>query len=529
MLNPRSGRAFGAFASLFSTLLLLPGQSHAAACADAAAFDVAQTYFFAEADDDNNTGTELWASDGTATCMLKNIRPEADSADSESSNPGGFTRMQVGDRTLLFFAANDGTNGSELWVSDGTAAGTRMFTEAGINGGPASSFPQQFAVAGGRLYFVATAANGQELYYTDGVAAPTLIDINEGGPPSTPADLVAAGSTLYFTASAGDGKRVYRIQGEGAPEALAGDELPQNPGTLTVAGSGEDAPLYFGGDSRLWRFDGAEIAEVMEQPTELLTYEVPFGLAAVGSTIYFAAYDDASGFELWAADETGARQADNIRPDVASVASSLSGFAPAELGGALVFAANDGTTGPELWRYQAPGPKATQIEDIRKNSTTPSAISAFVKVSGGDRLFFSANDGEHGTELWSTDGTTAALVKDLVEGSGDSKPSKLSAVGGKLYFWTTEVFSRRSSDTTEYYTRRGLWVIDDPTADGGKPRQLLSLDDLTGKVSGSGGGGGGGALDPGLALLFAGLLLLRCNTLNSRRHSFILPALRKFN
>src|SRR5262249_12819330 len=63
-------------------------------------------------------GNELWKSAGTAagTRMLKDIHPG-----SLPSNPSYLTVVTNGTTSTLFFAATDGAHGTELWKSDGTA------------------------------------------------------------------------------------------------------------------------------------------------------------------------------------------------------------------------------------------------------------------------------------------------------------------------------------------------------------------------------------------------------------------------
>src|SRR5262245_18767389 len=71
--------------------------------------------------DDGSSGAELWTSDGTAagTHLVKDIDPTGGSNPSELTDVNG---------TLFFTAGND-SGGQGLWTSDGTAAGTRLIKD----------------------------------------------------------------------------------------------------------------------------------------------------------------------------------------------------------------------------------------------------------------------------------------------------------------------------------------------------------------------------------------------------------------
>ena len=74
--------------------------------------------------------------------------------DSGSGDGNPDHLMAVGN--LLYFRANDGINGIELWKSDGSAAGTVMVKD--INSGGLSSTPTILGDSsiGNTLYFSAT-------------------------------------------------------------------------------------------------------------------------------------------------------------------------------------------------------------------------------------------------------------------------------------------------------------------------------------------------------------------------------------
>ena len=63
----------------------------------------------------------------------------------------------------MYFTANDGSTGAELWVTDGTEVGTKLVYD--LNPGIAESTPSNFQVMGNYLYFFATTeATGTELW-----------------------------------------------------------------------------------------------------------------------------------------------------------------------------------------------------------------------------------------------------------------------------------------------------------------------------------------------------------------------------
>ena len=85
----------------------------------------------------------------------------------------------------LFFAAQDGTTGNELWSTDGTAAGTALVADA--NPGSGGSAPNKLCVFNNKIFYSAEVSNGRELWSSDGTAAGTaeFMDIKQGAASKT--------------------------------------------------------------------------------------------------------------------------------------------------------------------------------------------------------------------------------------------------------------------------------------------------------------------------------------------------------
>src|SRR5512144_2559384 len=77
--------------------------------------------------------------------LVKDLNPAP--VDESDSDPRGFAVLD----DIAYFTAIDVLHGGELWRSDGTAAGTRLFAD--LNPGEGWSNPRDLTVIGGALWF----------------------------------------------------------------------------------------------------------------------------------------------------------------------------------------------------------------------------------------------------------------------------------------------------------------------------------------------------------------------------------------
>ena len=173
------------------------------------------------------TGKELWRTDGTAagTFMLRDIEPGPDSG-IVAGTPFWIARTPDG----VVFAARTSAGGTELWKSDGTAAGTVPLPE--IAPGPDSSSPRGLITAGGRVYFSAYVPSlGTELWALDVAKGAVAVDdtfVQEGDSGTTTATFTVrlqSAATVPVVVS-------YQTV---AVTAQAGTDYGAQSGTLTFA------------------------------------------------------------------------------------------------------------------------------------------------------------------------------------------------------------------------------------------------------------------------------------------------------
>ena len=91
----------------------------------------------------------------------------------------------------------------------------------------------------------------------------------------------------------------------------------------------------------------------------------------------------------------------------------------------------------ELWATDGTAAGTRLVADIMPGRDS-SEIDYMTDGSGVDagRFFFTADDGVHGRELWTSNGTAAGtrMVADLTQGSGSTTFSSMAVFDGRLYF-----------------------------------------------------------------------------------------------
>lgn len=157
------------------------------------------------------SGNEYWISDGTAagTRQLADIGPGTISGVPQDMTYGRPGYAVVDD--WLYLSGFNSETGTELWVSDGTTAGTVLVKD--INPGPTGSFPRNLRSNGKELFFTAyTPETGMELWTSEGDAASTkqLFDLVEGPGSSIPGNLTFMDNELFFVAiSEESGRQIW--------------------------------------------------------------------------------------------------------------------------------------------------------------------------------------------------------------------------------------------------------------------------------------------------------------------------------
>lgn len=292
----------------------------------------------------------------------------------------------------VFFVANDGRAGSELWKSDGTAEGTILVAD--INPGTAGSLPANLTVFGSDLFFTALDADDEfDIWKTDGTTSGTVrvFDADAAGVYEI-SQLTVSGPRLFFTAQ----------------DVANGYEL--------------------------WATDGTSVgtALVLDINPDQTISEGPQELTDVNGKLFFTSYSNGyDNRELWESDGMAAGTVLVSNVDGDPLESSLP-HNLTNVGGTLYFAADHPLTGVELYKSTGSTGSTVRVTDLNPGigSAYPGSLTPF-----DGQLFFTANNGVTGRQLFKTDGMTTDLVANTTPGAtGSSSPDELTVVGSELFF-----------------------------------------------------------------------------------------------
>ena len=334
-----------------------------------------KTYFI-------NLGAELWLTTGTSTYKIKGFKSIRD-----------LTALG----SILYFVANEGSSGEELWKTSGSAAGTVRVKD--IRAGSMGSSPKQLTSAGSVLYFVANdGLHGNELWKSNGSSSGTVLvkDIFAGSASSNPSRITNVNGIVFFSAN----------------DNIKGYELWKSNGTLTGTLLVKD--IYASGK----------------------TGSFPELLTNVNGMLFFVALDPTTGRELWKSNGTssGTLRVKDIYPG--STSSSIDQLTA--VNGIAFFMANNGASGLELWKSNGTSTGTVMVKDLKPGAQGSFNPANFTNTNGV--LFFTAQQPvESYAEdlIWRSDGTSAGttIVDEVRFAMEAPRIVSFTELNGQVYYF----------------------------------------------------------------------------------------------
>ncbi|MBO6585002.1 MAG: T9SS type A sorting domain-containing protein [Gracilimonas sp.] len=361
------------------------------------------------------------------TTVLKDINPGISDADIEYMTMVGDT---------MYFVADNQEDEGELYITDGTAEGTKKITDLA----PDDDYPdiEELTPLGNKLIFTAvTEEHSDEVYVSDGTSSGTYLlkDIYPGDYSSDAEHFGVMNGKAYFPAE--DGRY---------PDADNGEELWVTDGTSS-------------GTYMLKDLDPGQYLQYSWSNEETNHSSRPDNFFAHNGTMYFSARHHEYGEELWATDGTadGTYMVKDIFPGLYEDSddnkndSSPTNFS--SINGTVLFNAKSDTS-YNYYLYTTDGTEEGTIKFLDKEIHIRDKPVEYK----GSWYFFS------GAELWKSDGTPegTSLVIDMaidnyvIEDGSDLSP-KIFKLNNQLYFFST--YTLWKTDGTKAGTEKAVESI----------------------------------------------------------------------
>lgn len=370
--------------------------------------------------------SNLWAQ---SPSLIKNVNPTTTDVFS-----GSFPKKGIALNGLFYLPATN-YNGSELWKTDGTAAGTALIKDI------ASIFDRQdanlrlFNAIGDSLYFF-----GQEGFhlYKYVPATGKLSEAPYGKAEAwSPTEAVAIGNNIFFASDDyfGQGVELLRyntVTGFISSYNINPDTFSSYPHNLTALG---DSLFFAATDTangtELWMYDpNIDDITLVQDIAPGHDSSNPADLVAYNNKLFFTATDATNGYELWVSD--GSSSGTYLYNDINTSGDSNPAHKKV-FGTRMFFSADDGSSGNELWMVDDFNTNTQMVADINAFGDSNPGIHGFIGIDS--LLYFAADDGNDGIELWVMDtiNLSPAEVVDISP-CGNSDPMDMYQLGDTLIF-----------------------------------------------------------------------------------------------
>ena len=394
------------------------GQSFTGSWSQNAHYVHGNTLYYQCHDGNGSSNTKFCKTDGTASGTVV-LHSSLDI----SRHPNQPNWVHIGN--TVYFLANDGTHGIELWKTDGTANGTVLVKDIYVGASDVTGQPGLELVAFDNHLYLHSGyrPNNPPAYMNDTNGGLWKSDGTTNGTvffmPGQMGQLSVVANKLFFRCSCW---KAFGLNDTTYPLSWGWHQMVASDGTYSgstyfdpITNSSSDWYLMNTGDGHSPRRINAELN----------------GYAFYGG-------DDSNGyFQLYKTDGTanGSTKVTNFSNgtelyEVSQYCKCIYGWV---IGNTLYFQVNDVTTGNELWKTDGTTSGTKIVKDINVGSGDAFSSLNHDFHSIGDTLFFNANDGTHGIELWRTNGTESGtmMVEDF-NPSGNSANSWILNAGTSI-------------------------------------------------------------------------------------------------
>ena len=398
----------------------------------------------------NDAGRTLWRSNGTpaGTVAVKALEGL------HSLTPTS---------SFLFFRAEDAAHGDEPWVSDGTSAGTRLLKD--LTPGAEGSFLVDMTALGEQLVFFrqvtdpTTSAPRSELWTSDGTAAGTVrvkSSLPEVIPSSgrrfnaAPAEVLKLGGTLLFLTQEENGPALWRTDGTKAGTTRLRNVGAAGTGVFSTLVSGGRAFFYVNGangTTAVWTSDGTQGGT-----RRLYTYDAtlsPLMLRVLGSSLYVTTTSATTQritlrrIPLAGGSEAPVFTLPNAYANEESAYPYVTGVSAVDGGTKVYFALTisgerQAPRDAQLWVTDG---TAAGTRMLHQPLSRSDEYTSPVYAAADNLVFFTADTpGTTGIEPWVSNGTPAGtrLLKDMLPGRDSSYAYEFLRVGSRVFMSTAE-------------------------------------------------------------------------------------------